>query len=109
MTDSSLTSQTLTVSINGIEDTTLTVAIVDAAESALSLSPSSVSPVLKTEITITLDSNYGETLVAEDFTVVVTSETDAEYERSLYVMSVDDSTKSIVVKFPGAPSGDYIL
>lgn len=34
---------------------------------------------------------------------------DDEYERELYVMSVDDAAKSLTIKFPGAPSGTYQL
>lgn len=73
------------------------------------MNPSSASPVLKTEIDISLDPSYPETLNASDFTAVLYSLNDTEYRRELYVMSVDDSAKTIKIKFPGAVSGTYLL
>jgi len=34
---------------------------------------------------------------------------DVDFERELYVMSVDDSAKTVKVKFPGALSGEYFI
>jgi hypothetical protein len=41
--------------------------------------------------------------------VTLKSQTDTDYVKSLYVMSVDESAKSLTVKFSGAPSGDYTI
>jgi hypothetical protein len=71
--------------------------------------PSSVSPVLKTELVVYLDSSYPQTLNREDFNATLYSNDDEEYERVLYVMSVDDAAKSVKIKFPGAESGSYYL
>lgn len=46
---------------------------------------------------------------ASDFTAVLHSNDDEEYTRELYIMSVDDSAKTILVKFPGAESGSYYI
>lgn len=73
------------------------------------LEPSSASPVLATELLVYLDSAYPETLDVNDFNATLYSNDDEEYERVLYVMSVDDSAKSIKIKFPGAESGSYYL
>ena len=78
-----------------------------AAINADRVEPSSVSPVLRTELTVFL--NYPDTMVAEDFTAVLFSNDDEEFERNLYVMSADDSQKTLTIKFPGAPSGSYYL
>jgi len=80
-----------------------------AAEGTGGLTPSSASPVLKTEITVQLATNYPETMVVDDFTVMLYSYNDTTYERELYVMRADDSTKTLVVKFPGAESGLYYM
>jgi hypothetical protein len=66
------------------------------------LEPSSASPVLATELLVYLDSSYPETLYVNDFNATLFNNDDEEYERVLYVMSVDDSAKSVKVKFPGA-------
>lgn len=101
--------QAVTVSVNGVEDSSLAIVLTQSAESTLSMTPTSVSPVLKTEITIFLATDYTETLVKEDFSVKCYSNENLDYFRELYVMSVDEATKSIKVKFPGAPSGNYFL
>ena len=74
------------------------------------MSPNSVSPVLATVLTVTLESTYPETLVsADDFSAILVSKDDPSITRKLFVMSVDDSTKSLQIKFPGADSGFYFL
>jgi hypothetical protein len=73
------------------------------------MDPTSVSPVLKSELTIFLADDYAAILNREDFTATLYSEADSTLEKELYVMSVDESSKSIQVKFPGAPSGQYSI
>lgn len=63
--------------------------------------------MLKSEITIYLGSTYTEVVDPSYFTVIATNNEDPDYYRELYVMSADEATKSIKVKFPGAPSGLY--
>ena len=71
------------------------------------MEPNSVSPVLKTEITIYLDPNYPDVLDRADFEAILYSNDNADFKRELYVMSVDDAEKSLKIKFPGAKSGSY--
>lgn len=71
---------------------------------AISMEPSSVSPVLKTRIVITLDPNFPYTLAPEDFSVNATSVSNPDYKRFLSVLSVDDSAKSMECMFGGAES-----
>lgn len=80
-----------------------------AALQGMGVTPSSASPVLRTELVIQLDPSYPDTLNVEDFTCVLRSNDDEEFTRDLYVMSVDDSAKTLTVKFPGAESGSYYL
>lgn len=57
---------------------------------------------------MTLESTYPETLNSrDDFTAILVSRDDPEFTRPLFVMSVDDSNKSLQIKFPGADSGNY--
>jgi hypothetical protein len=37
----------------------------------------------------------------------LTSADDPDFERTLYIMSVNDADKSLTIKFPGADSGNY--
>lgn len=101
--------QTITVSVNSVEDSTVTVALKTTMESTLAMVPSSVSPVLKTEIYIYLDSSYPNTLDKDDFTATLYSFDDETIEKVLYVMSVDEDEMSVKVKFPGAVSGEYYI
>jgi len=98
----------MTVKINGQTVTnTLKFAMKPSVKSGMSLIPSSVSPVLKTNITIQLESDFPFTLSKDDFTVNATNQTNTTYIRYLKVIDVDDASKTIVAKFGGAWSGTY--
>ncbi len=99
----------VTVEINSVSDSSLTVNMVTSLPQGISMSPTSVSPVLKTDLTITLQSDYAYTLDAADFTATLLSSTDPTLHKPLYVVSVNDAAKTILVKFPGAVSGSYIV
>ena len=64
--------------------------------------PTSVSPVLKSELVVYLADTYPDELNREDFNATLYSNTDETYKRVLYVMSVDNDEKSVKIKFPGA-------
>lgn len=67
-----------------------------------------MSPVLASVLTVTLESTYPEILNSRDeFTAILISRDDPDFTRPLFVMSVDDSNKSLQIKFPGADSGNY--
>jgi hypothetical protein len=74
---------------------------------ATTMSPTSVSPVLKTDITFTLDAGFPYTLNRDDFTINATSTTDSSYIRYLKVNTVDDSAKTLTARFGGALSGSF--
>jgi hypothetical protein len=98
----------MTVAINGQSVTnTLKFAMKPSVKSGMSLIPSSVSPVLKTNVTIQLESDFPYTLSKDDFTVNATNQTNTTYIRYLKVIDVDDASKTIVAKFGGAWSGTY--
>ena len=71
------------------------------------MSPTSVSPVLATTLTVQLESGYPHVLAVSDFKAQLVSTTDSAITRPLYIMDVDDSTKTLSIKFPGADSGIY--
>jgi len=73
------------------------------------LNPSSVSPVLKTLIDITVDPGFSNSFNAADFTVQIKSKSASNYIKKLPVVAAHDSNKTITVKFAGAISGDYSI
>ena len=100
----------VTVTVNGVENTNpISVEILPEKQSGFSVSPTSASPVLSTILTVSLEDTYPEELLVEDFTARLVDQTNSTITRPLYVMSVDDSTKEIRIKFPGAESGNYYV
>ena len=83
--------------------------VLGSKQSGVSISPSSVSPVLAQNITVTLESTYPHALVASDFKAKLVHATDSSITRPLYISGVDDGTKSVIIKYPGADSGDYLV
>lgn len=74
----------------------------------LSMIPSSVSPVLKTEIVFTVDSDFPHDLLSKDeFSVNITSKSAPEYVKRMNVVSVNNTDKTFKTKFGGALSGTY--
>ena len=61
----------VTISVNSVEDDTQTVALLNTKQSGTTISPSSVSPVLASELTVTLEATYPEVLDAADFGAVL--------------------------------------
>lgn len=82
-----------------------------------SISPTSLSPVLKSNLTIQLPSSFPYTLNKEDFSVNATDRVNEghyhyeppEYTRYLNVIDVDDDAKTITAKFGGAWTGNYSI
>jgi hypothetical protein len=68
------------------------------------LDPKSVSPILKSTVTITLDADFPFTLDKDHFTVNATDTTNSTYVRYMNVVSVDDANKKLITKFGGAKS-----
>jgi len=81
----------------------------DATKAATTMTPSSVSPVLKTMVNITLSSAFPYTLNKDDFTVNATNKTNTDYVRYLNVIAVDDATKTLSCMFGGAWTGQYSM
>jgi len=71
------------------------------------MSPTSLSPILKGEVTFTLQDDFPFTIYSADFSVNVTSQSDASYMKRMRVISIDDSAKTITCKFGGAVSSLY--
>jgi hypothetical protein len=100
-------SVTVTVTVNGVVDESQSVTVKTALPSALSMSPTSVSPVLKSEVDIVLSADFADILTREEFQVRAVSSEDESVSISMYVMSVDPANIAIKAKFPGAKSGSY--
>ena len=77
-------------------------------EKVMSVSPDSVSPVLKQDLTINLDLNFPDISAnLADYKVFI--EGQANYERELNIVSFDNTMKTLKAKFNGAPSDDYVI
>ena len=101
---------TTTIEVNAVTNADQNVAIKGTKQSTSAVNPPSASPVLSTELTITLANDYpGDMNSADDFTCQLVKKDDPTETRPLFVMSVDSSAKTVKVKFPGANSGVYTL
>lgn len=94
--------------MNGVVDDSISVTLKTTQPSAVSMTPTSVSPVLKSEIDITVSSDFAGIMTVAEFTVKVYTDAGI-YVRDLFVMSVDEDALSLKVKFGGAESGQYTL
>jgi len=99
----------MTILVNSISDTSLIVTQKASIPNMAGLVPNSVSPVLKTEIVLTLPGSYEGTVSVDEFIVELLDDNDPEFLKELYIMSADESAMTLTVKFPGAWSGDYRL
>ena len=99
----------MTIKVNGVVDSSKTVMLLSTKQNGVSVSPTNVSPVLSSVLTVTLESTYPETLTVDSLSVALVKQTDVSVTRPLYVISVDDAAKTIKIKYPGADSGDYFV
>lgn len=67
----------VTVTVNSVVDENMTVAILDSKQSGQTVSPTTVSPVLASVLTVTLEETYPDALAVEDFTATLVSQADA--------------------------------
>jgi hypothetical protein len=79
----------------------------DGTKSLTAMNPSSVSPVLKTNITFQLQSDFPYTLAKGDFSINATGTKNSSYVRYLNVIDFNDATKTLVAIFGGAYSGSF--
>ncbi len=102
---------TMTVAVNGKTDATKSVTKRTDPTTVESVSPSSVSPVLKATLTLTVN-GYSSTLDKDDLEVWITSKTKAGVRYNMNVVetgpvSGQPSRQYIKVKFGGADSDTY--
>ncbi len=99
-----------TVTVNGLIDSSLSVAIRNDPSSVASVTPSSVSPVLKTIINLQV-TGYSGTLQKDDLVVTAVSQKDRSIIRYINVVEVgfNGSDQYIKAKFGGSESGIYDL
>jgi hypothetical protein len=79
----------------------------DVIQTGENLTPDSVSPVLKTNVTIQLPTDFPYTLDKADFSVNATDVSNSSYIRFMNVIDADDDAKTITCKFGGAESGTF--
>jgi len=99
----------VTITVNGVVDSSKTVMLLSTKQNGVSVSPTNVSPVLSSVLTVTLESTYPETLTVDSLSAALVKQTDVSVTRPLYIISVDDAAKTIKIKYPGADSGDYFV
>ena len=99
----------MTVTINSVSvPTTDSFKTKAVNKKGLQMNPSSVSPVLKSKIVFSLEQDFPHSLKPEDFSVNVSSKTDASNAiKRVAVVAVDDTAKTFTCKFGGAYSGNY--
>jgi hypothetical protein len=93
---------TATFKINGVtvDISTFKFQIKGVNKIIKSITPASVSPVLRTRITIVLDSDFPNKLSSiDDLEVNVTSKSAPSDVKQVAVVEVDDSAKSFIIKF----------
>jgi hypothetical protein len=96
------------VTINGQTVTnSLSMTMKDSIKNTLSLVPASASPVLKTKLTVTLESSFPHALNKADLFMWVTNKANSSIVKYVNVVSVDDSAKSFEAMFGGAESGVF--
>ena len=98
---------TLTVTVNGQTDSSTSLTFIAAPAQIVSISPSMASPVLTTNITLQLNSNFASSLTISDLTARIQSKTNSTLIKKLSVIDVDTTNKRIIIKYNGIPSGTY--
>lgn len=78
----------------------------DVAES---VSPNSVNPVIKNDLTIQLSSGFPTITDTDDYIVTVKGVTDSTYSKRLNIVEYKEAEEQLIVRFNGAPSGDYLI
>lgn len=101
-------SLTVTIVINGQTVTnSLSLSMKSDVKSSLALIPDSVSPVLKTKITVQMEEDFPFELLKDELSINATSLEDSTYIRYLNVIEVNDAEKQFTAMFGGAYSGQY--
>ena len=73
----------------------------------VSIWPTKASPVLTTNITLQLNSNFAGAISIADLTATIQSKTNSSLFKRLSVIDVDTTNKRIVLKYNGIDSGTY--
>jgi hypothetical protein len=101
-------SLTVTISVNGVSDTSLSVGVSSVVRIANSVSPASYSPVLKTNVMIFFDSSLDYTLETEDlYVTLVSTFDDSTYDFNVVAVDNDPDIPSVTFRYGGAWSGVY--
>jgi hypothetical protein len=100
----------ITVWINGVEvENDIQLTLMTETRSGVLFDPATASPVLKTQINITLEDDFPYEMFKEDFSVNATNISNPEYFRPMNVIAVYDDLRTLTAMFGGAWSGDYTI
>ena len=105
---SGTTSAVMSIKVNGLTYASTTITVSTGPAIITSITPNSVSPVLKNIITLNV-SHFLDILVPSDLSVSVISTTNTTLVRFINVIEVgnDNGNQYIKVKFGGSESGLY--
>ena len=96
---------TITVTVNTQTDTSKTLTFSAAPTSVIAFIPSSASPVLTGNITLVISPSFASALTTSDLTAYLENKNDETYKKRLNVIAVDNTAKTVTVKYSGAKSG----
>lgn len=101
-------SLTVTVTVNGVSDTSLSAGVSSVVRVANTVDPSSYSPVLKTNVNIYFDSTLDYTLDVDDLYVTLLSTfDDTSYDFNVVAVDNDPDIPYVTFRYGGAWSGVY--
>lgn len=90
-------------------DNSQSVTLRGAAEGAISVSPNTLNPVIKQDLTVQLGPLFPAVTDLSAYSAEVIGVTDTTYRRVINIVSYNDADKTMTLKFNGAPSGDYLI
>lgn len=97
----------MTINSLKVDTSSLTVTVSNDPIMTHLMNVTSVSPVLKTRIGFTIDSNFPYPIKREDFSINATSKTNSSYVRMMNVIDANDNDKTLTTIFGGAWSGKF--
>jgi len=97
----------VTVTVNGQSDTYSSVVVSSNSAQIDSVTPSTYSPVLKTDLEIVISSGFSGSFTKDDFTVMLVPQDSSMSSRELNVYKADSGTNTLTVRYGGAYSGTY--
>jgi len=97
-----------TVTVNTVPNNSQKATLLATFQKGTGVTPNNVSPVLVNDLVVQLESTYSGAMTSRaDFIARLVDQNNSTNVRSLYVMSIDATAKTLKLKFTGAMSGTY--